>query len=44
MLIEYLAQPRAGDIDTPGEIDASNTWVVEAPAPELVWTKVEDFS
>lgn len=43
MLIEYLVQPRAGDIDTPGEGDLSAMWVKEPP-PDVDWLKVEDFS
>ena len=43
MLIEYLVQPRAGDIDTPEEGDGSAIWVKEVP-PGLVWVQVEDFS
>lgn len=41
MLIEYLAQPRAGDITTPGDIGDSYVWVPET-VPAAAWTLDED--
>ena len=41
MLIEYLAQPRASDIDTPGEVGDSFVWVKEN-IPASSWTLDED--
>lgn len=42
MLIEYLVQPRASDIDTPEDSDASAVWVKEQVV-DVSWAKVEDF-
>lgn len=42
MLIEYLAMPRAGDIDSPGEIEDSYVWVEET-VPTAVWQRDEDY-
>jgi hypothetical protein len=42
MLIEYLAMPRAGDIDTPAEIGDSYVWVKET-IPPAIWHLDEDM-
>ena len=42
MLIEYLTQPRAGDIDMPGEVGDSVVWVKEA-IPPTAWQLDEDM-
>jgi hypothetical protein len=41
MLIEYLAQPRAGDITTPGDITDSYIWTKET-IPAATWRLDED--
>ena len=42
MLIEYLAQPRAGDITEPGDISDSYVWVKET-VPVATWHLDEDL-
>ena len=42
MLIEYLAQPRAGDITNAGDISDSYVWVKET-VPPATWTLDEDL-
>jgi hypothetical protein len=41
MLIEYLAQPRAADITTPGDIADSYLWLKEV-VPPATWHLDED--
>jgi hypothetical protein len=41
MLIEYLAQPRASDITSPGDISDSYVWTKEV-VPAATWHLDED--